>query len=68
MLATDVLGIVLGVRGIDVPAPQVDGAAFALPAVPDGAVSDEVRDVLHERDARNLPEGIEFGFDGLELR
>ncbi|MFM1881977.1 MAG: hypothetical protein RJA05_386 [Planctomycetota bacterium] len=25
-------------------------------------------DVLHERDARNLPEGIEFGFDGLELR
>jgi hypothetical protein len=24
--------------------------------------------VLHERDARNLPEGIEFGFDGLELR
>jgi type IV pilus assembly protein PilF len=51
MLATDVLGIVLGVRGIDVPALQFDGAAFALPAVPDGAVSDEVRDVLHERDA-----------------
>jgi phosphoribosyl 1,2-cyclic phosphate phosphodiesterase len=25
-------------------------------------------DILHERDARNLPEGIEFGFDGLELR
>jgi type IV pilus assembly protein PilF len=49
MLATDVLGIVLGVRGIDVPATQVDGAA--LPAVPDGAVPDEVRDVLHERDA-----------------
>jgi type IV pilus assembly protein PilF len=51
MLATDVLGIVLGVRGIDVPATQVDGAALALPAVPDGAVPDEVRDVLHDRDA-----------------
>jgi phosphoribosyl 1,2-cyclic phosphate phosphodiesterase len=25
-------------------------------------------DVLHDRDARNLPEGVEFGFDGLELR
>jgi len=25
-------------------------------------------DILHVRDARNLPEGIEFGFDGLELR
>ena len=25
-------------------------------------------DILHERDARNLPEGVEFGFDGLELR
>lgn len=25
-------------------------------------------DILHERDGRNLPEGVEFGFDGLELR
>lgn len=25
-------------------------------------------DILHERDARKLPQGVEFGFDGLELR